>query len=330
MSTRDHTVPQLYLRRFADVCERSRRVLRVVPVDEPEKAFVADVRKVAAIRGFYWMQLPDGTADHSTEIFFQKIETAAAPVLTALLDDPQYALSRQWPLRPGMRERLAWFLAGQLTRTTRQRKRLAHAAGDQQLRPTASVDSYVRNHRHIQFIAELTGNLAWLISTRPWGLGFSDVCLTTSDVPVVLLDGHDHEDQLAAASVADILMPLDPHRFLFLPGPHHYGDPRKRVDHRLKLDSGLGLFVTEIIRDAADQIVIEHPKHQPPEHPAKGASPRLPTPWSDGANKSTPQYSVSYNTMPPDVNVEAKWLSMHPPARRMAAPSTAKAGPNEE
>lgn len=47
------------------------------------------------------------------------------------------------------------------------------------------------------------------------------------------------------AAVCDILLPLDPHRFLFLTGITMLDDPRKCVDHRVKFDGGLGLALSE-------------------------------------------------------------------------------------
>jgi len=94
------------------------------------------------------------------------------------------------------------------------------------------------------------------------GLGFSDACLWTSDVPVIVLNGQDEENQSLAASYWDIVLALDPHRFLIMPGIHlRRDDPRKRVDHLAKFEGGLGLALVQTIYDAADTQVYCNPEH---------------------------------------------------------------------
>lgn len=314
-ATNDHTVPQAYLRRFAMARSGKGYFIVARPVKDPSAAFEVNVRSIAAIKGFYWSANTDGTPDeHVMELLLGKIESGVAPAFSAVLDDHDYALPARWPLPQQLRERLAWWIAAQILRTTRQRDRLEHLLGNTQgldtPRPLAKA---VAANTHIAFITGQLARLASVVYARPWGVGFSDSCLVTSDVPVVLLHEHDANDQILAAAISDIVLSLDPHRFLYLPGVAALDDRLKRVDHRLKLDGSVGLFVSEILRDAADRHVLHHPGHEPPwvEEPHDTRS-RLPRPWR-GEDHSAPEYCVSYAVLPDDLTVERRWLSQHPP-----------------
>jgi Protein of unknown function (DUF4238) len=312
--TNDHTVPQMYLRRFAER-RGSRYFISARPTDNITRAVRTNVRNVSAVNGFYWGTTPEDVPHHEAEALLQQIESGAAPVLSAILDDPQYALPQQWPLERPAREVLSWFIAAQLLRTTRQRKRLAHLADQNALTPHLSLRSTVEANRHLAYMAQLIGALAFVINERPWGLAFSDACLPTSDVPAVVLNGHDADDQLMSIAVWDVLLPLDPHRMLFLPNiQDRTDDPRKRNDHRFKLDGGLGLAFTTIIQDAADAFVFHHPMHDPfAVH--RSASPGLPRPWSGDQRTDQPEYYVSYSVLNPALTIEREWLSKHPPPK---------------
>ncbi|MGX9901670.1 hypothetical protein ACW0JT_20535 [Arthrobacter sp. SA17] len=65
-----------------------------------------------------------------------------------------------------------------------------------------------RNNHHLEYIAKQIAPLAFLLTTRPWGVGFTNLCLYTSDVPVQIINGQDDNDQLKAASYWDIYLPL--------------------------------------------------------------------------------------------------------------------------
>ena len=319
MTTNDHTVPQSYLRRFAEERRGAASFIVATEADHSERSFETNVRNIAAVKGFYWASLVDGASNHDAEHLFGRIEAVTAPAFAAMLDDHDYALSQRWPLPRELRERLAWWMAAQVLRTTRQRKRLAHLLDEsvpgfelpRSLRKAAATNL---PHR-VRGLAARTC-LAGVLYRRPWGLGFSDACLRTSDAPVVLLNQHDADEQVLAATVCDILLALDPHRFLFLPGVGHLDDPRKHVDHRLKFDGGLGLALSEIVRDAADRHLLHHPIHPPTSGYSSGdARPRLARPWEGEDPKRSPQYSLSYNVLPDEYGVERRWLSEHPPRR---------------
>jgi hypothetical protein len=317
MTTNDHTVPQMYLKRFADRRGRKYEII-ARRVDDLGNPFKTTVKSVTAVNGFYWGTTPDGVPHHEAEKLLSQIEGDASPVFDEILDDSLYALPYRWPLGDEERIRLSWWIAAQLLRTTRQRKRLAYLAEREGLGASAGVRSVTDNNTHLEFMARQLAAVAFVLYQRPWGLGFSDACLLTSDVPVVILNGHDDENQLLSASFWDILLPLDPHRLLLMPGVSaQERDPRKRRDHRFKLDGGLGIFVNRVLFDAADMHVLHHPHHDPIRFLKEGDGPRLATPWT-GEAASSPEYVLSYGVLHPEFTVERRWLTEHPPPARVA------------
>ncbi|MFI6581823.1 DUF4238 domain-containing protein [Embleya sp. NPDC050493] len=317
MTTNDHTVPQMYLRRFAEQRRNRGHFTVARPVEDPTKSFESNVRNVGAVKGFHWAVDDRGREHHDAEKLFTRIETAATPVFSTLLDDADHALPHR-PLSRSDRRRLSWWIAAQLLRTTRQRKRFAHlaaAADGAALPASAGVRSFAANNPHLQFVGELLEPVARMVHDRPWGFGFSDVCLLTGDVPAVILNGHDHRDQIASAAHWDILLPLDPHRFLFLPGPGMLDDPAKRLDHRLHLPGCMSLFLSDAIFEAADRQIFRHPHHDPLRHKQLELAARLPTPWTDGRDREGPGYVLEYPVMPRGFTIERRWTREHPPDR---------------
>lgn len=312
MTTNDHTVPRMYLRRFARHTRGDGYYIVAREVDEPTNSFETNIRNVAATKGFYWGTDSDGIPHHHMETLLGKIETGATKAFNAILDDPDYALPQRWPLADDDRLRMSWWIAAQLLRTTRQRHRINHLANtDAPIGAPPSVAAVAASNRHIAFIVERLAVLATVIHHRSWGVAFSTPCLHTSDVPVVILNGHDDEHQIRAAEYWDIVLPLDPHRLLMLPGLHSRADdPDKRCDHRIVL-GGEGLILLDIVRDAADRHLFHHPNHPP--HLEGGTGPRLPTPWTGEARTGGPQYVIEYETLAPHLTIERRWVHEHPP-----------------
>ncbi|UGQ10460.1 DUF4238 domain-containing protein [Yinghuangia sp. ASG 101] len=316
MTTNDHTVPQMYLRRFAAHRPGAKghftRARHVTAMDKP---FLVNVRNVASKKGFHRGVGADGVEHDDTEKIMTRIETAAAPVLSTILDDQRHALIPRWPLRTPERMRLAWLIAAQLLRTKRQRRRVNHlisTAGGETLPAPGNVKSFAANNPHLHYIAENLGVLAAVIHARPWGLGFSSACLATGDTPAVILNGHDAPDQLAAAAYWDIVLPLDPHRVLILPGIGMRDHPAKHNDHRLTLPGGIGLMLPQVAYDAADSQVFQHPDHDPfrlllPD------GPRLPEPDQDTGDGLGPQYLITYDALPPHLTIDRRWVTEHAP-----------------
>jgi hypothetical protein len=315
MPTNDHTVPQKYLRRFAELRSgKGYYTTAAAPVGDLTKGFKPSLNKVGAVKGFYWATNPDGTDHHEMESILQRIEDAAIPAFRDMLDDKEGALPKQWPMPLDRRICMAWWIAAQILRTTRQRSRLESLAAADPLDAPSEVGRFTKNHAHITYISQQLAGLARIIFEKSWCIGFSDACLLTSDVPVVILNSHDHPDQAFAAWYDEVYLPLDPHRFLLMPGRHmQEQDPLKRVDHREKLDGGLGIFFNDVIWAAADRQVFYHPDHNPIPALADRSrqGPRLPAPGTADEN-SAPQYAISYGVLPPDMTVERRWLTEHP------------------
>ncbi len=311
MTTNDHIVPQMYLRRFAQQ-RRKQHVLRAKPLGplEGSKTFTANVRNVAVRRGYNWGVTDDGVPHHDVEALFGTIESGASHAFRAMLDDPHHALPRRWPMSKVDRKCMAWWLAAQLLRTNRQRRRLASLGGEG-LPPPGNVRSYVENNRHLEYVARWLGTVAAVMHDRPWCLGFSDACLLTSDVPLLVLNGQDDTDQALSASFWDVVLPLDPHRFLMLPGAGSVKDPAKRSDHLAKFDGGLGRFVNQAIYDAADEHIFFHPDHADALSWTE-TSARLPSPEADTTGAHEHGYVLSYRALPTGYTVDRRWVSDHP------------------
>lgn len=237
------------------------------------------------------------------EKFLTQIEAQAAPAFRAIMDEGKRrtdnALPLLWPPQRAKRAALSWWIAAQILRTDRQRQRLslvqAEGAGDALAEPAVNG--------HLRYIVEMIAPLATLIFTRPWGIGFSDGCLMTSDTPVLILNGQDDHNQLLAASFWDIYLPLDPHRALFLPGFIHRERARLQQDHQFKLHGGHSIGLNGAMLRTSMRHVFFHPDHDPRgqlrDEPAREAAP--------GVN-----FLLNYTVMRPGYGVERKWLEEHP------------------
>jgi hypothetical protein len=328
VSTNDHTVPQFYLRRFARKNRGKAHQIIAAPAENLDASFPTSVRNVAAVNGFHWGIDPEGVPHHTMEELMTSIEKAAAPAFNEVLDTA-WALPERWPPTLDTRVRLSWWVAAQILRTTRQRHRLDHLADQaaesglpEALDPAPGpLHKFAQNNRHLAFITEHLAPLAAIVGSKPWGIGFSDACLPTSDVPVVVMNGQDHDNQLLSAAYWDVLVPLDPHRFLIMPTPGSQPDPRTLADHRVKFHPGLGIALGDMLWGAADQHVFWHPDHLPYilEMESRSRGPRLPRPWG-GDTHEAPQTIMQYGVMPPGMTVERRWLEEHPP-RRASTPA---------
>ncbi|WP_458338737.1 DUF4238 domain-containing protein [Streptomyces sp. 372A] len=311
--TRDHTVPQMYLRHFAEHQARRQYLLEMRRIEKPDLVIPAAPSKIGAKTGFYWGTTLDGIPHHACEEFFTQLEGNAEAVLKRILDHKEWALTPEWPLTPEQRGAFAWWMAAQILRTTRQRSRLTHGLQPTEHNPELPeyIAKLASNNPHLQYIVENVAALAATLYNRPWGLGYSDMCLLTSDVPVVVWNRPDEDDQILAVAQSDVMLPLDPHRLLFLPSPaQQRADLRKRVDHLLHIKGAVGMALVGISWDVADQFVVYHPRHDPWKH-WKPDGPRHPRPWAD-ENHSAPQYALEYPVLPRDRNVERRWTIEHP------------------
>lgn len=303
----------MYLRRFAVQTKKADRIA-VRHVDDYSTRFVANIDKIAKVQGFYWSVDETGEPSHGVEDLLMVIEEQAARAFRVVLDDdPDYALTAAWPPSPADRLAIAWWLSAQIVRTTRQRARVEHLARAKGVPPMAAppeVAKFAQNHAHLEFMLNQMSKLAAVIYARPWGLGFADHCLLTSDVPVVVTNDHDADDQLLVVSVWDVICPLDPHRLLFLPGVGNTDSPGTDRDHRSKFTGMLGAAINQLVFDAADRHVFHHPDHPPPVPP--NSDHRLPRPW-DGDHREPAQFLMSYAALRNNQTIERRWLTEHPP-----------------
>lgn len=205
-----HTVPQFYLRGFADDAERITTVL--LP---GEKRYTSRIKNTAAINHFYSIDgHPDGP--DAFEQALSKLEADAAGVLRAIVNG-------DWPLSAEQRLTLSTFLAVQHVRGPDHRRTMEYLAAQMtrlevtwggrdnvqrwagyrygvELDDGAAEELWQRATRpegppitltpiaHIAQIIELADKLLPYIVGRPWTLvRFNRRPLVTSDSPVGLM-----------------------------------------------------------------------------------------------------------------------------------------------
>jgi len=306
-TTNDHVVPVMYLRRWAVERPKGAQIV-AARADDPEDSFDANVRNVGAQKGFYWGEAPDGVPHHHMEELLNRIEGIAAPAFRTLLDAGKRAtdnaLPHKWPPRDDVRAAVAWWLAAQILRTARQRERLWKLSSDG-LEPPRGL---ARANSHIEYMIRHLAPLAAILAHRPWGFGFTNLCLFTSDVPVQILNAQDDDDQVLAAAYWDVYVPLDSHRFLYLPGRLHDDRPELRRDHTINLPGGLAIPLNEVMIETAHRHIFWHPSHDPRSRIdlEQGIKLREQRDGTGGSN-----LIASYSAMHPFDGIERKWLDRH-------------------
>lgn len=312
-TTRDHFVPRMYLKRFGR--HRSGGAQLTAMTSDLGKRFLTSVNDVAVERGFYWGSDVDGIPHHELENFLALLETQAAPAFRRILDSGSKLTDDAlptWPPRSSTRLVLSWWIGAQILRTKRQRLRLDSLARDASNEDrVAYPDSFDSANRHLRYIAERLERLVSTIYSRPWGIGFADHCLLTGDCPVLVINGQDHPDQVAAVKYWDVYVPLDPHRCLYLPGFGSTTSFALRRDHRFKLHPGEVLGLNSLVIDTAVRHVFYHPDHDPTEF----AEPAV-------ISAELPQFLLNYEVLPDQYGVERRWLETHPPQRTDGVPRT--------
>lgn len=215
VAKRHHTVPQFYLRGFADG-------ERISTVRLPGTArFTQSVRKAASETNFY--SIPEHKDEPDIfEKMFAKLEGEAASIFTKIQ-------TGTWPLEAGDRWELAQFLVLQAARGPEQRRNLQHLAAQTvrleigfggkegvkawaQRRRGLSVSDeeaeqiwkmatqpdgppvVIRPIAHIKQIGKLTRSLLPYVAGRPWTLlRFERRRLITCDSPISLVPHADGE-----------------------------------------------------------------------------------------------------------------------------------------
>lgn len=306
-TTNDHVVPIMYLKRWGVPKAGGHQVI-AAPADQLERAFSTSVRNIGSEKGFYWGETPAGVPHHDMETFLTLIESEATPAFRSILDASSRltddALPRRWPPRADVRLAVSWWLAAQVLRTARQRRRLWTDAGE----PLDAPRSFRRANVHLEYIVRNVAPLAQIIYSRPWGIGLTSGCLLTSDVPVQVLNAQDDDDQLLAVSFWDMYVPLDPHRFLLLPGEGLRQRRDLRQDHRINLSGGLSLPLNDIVAETAHRHVFWHRDHDPRTwmNLTEVTSIRRDRSTSGGSS-----VVLSYDTLDPGDLVERRWLDSH-------------------
>lgn len=308
-STNDHIVPKMYLRRFAIDRPGGGPQVRAANVVTMEKDFIVNTRNVGSEKSFYWGSGPDGVPTHDMEGFLTGIEGEATNAFRRILDKGKLptdnAFPHRWPLTAETRVAIAWWVAAQLIRTAPQRERLWQLHGDDPLAPPRSLR---RADLHHAYIVQAVAPFAALIHARPWGFGFTNLCLLTSDTPVQLLNARADDDPLLTAAYWDIYLPLDPHRFLYLPGQMHASQRRLMRDHCINLPGGLAIPLNHEVIQTAHRHIIWHPKHDPRS--------RI---YLDDAKEMRRSYQenkdmgmvLQYSALGEGLGVERRWLDSH-------------------
>lgn len=159
VAKRHHTVPQFYLRGFADGG-------RIATVLLPgERRFVQSVRKAASENNFYAL---DGHQDGPDvfEKLLSSVEGEAARVLESVMRGA-------WPLRPEDRITLASFLALQAVRGPEQRRNMEYVAAQMTRLEIGyggrvGVKGWFKRNRGVSVTDEQAEAL-WQQATRPGG-----------------------------------------------------------------------------------------------------------------------------------------------------------------
>lgn len=292
MATQDHTVPQMYLKPFGWE-RKAGKEWQIITRRKPElKAFTSNIDRTSSMRDFYLGKGPDGIQTHKMEKTLQTFEEAAAPVFKAMLKDRK---PDKWGLSGSDKAKVADLMAAQVLRSIRQRKRIGYNDFGV-IQDAAITDPKVKN-RHLQYMNEKQKELRDNIVSRPWGFGFSDVGLITGDSPVVILNGHDDDDQVRSFADCSVVMPLDTDRLLFLPSPAmQSADAKKNTDHIFNLVKGAGWGINQSVFGAAETSIYHHP-HLEFEKSGLVAGFDIVTPWSGADEPSRPHFDIDYDVV---------------------------------
>jgi hypothetical protein len=159
LAKRHHYVPQFYLRGFADGAQ-------IATVRLPGKVrYTSSVRKAGAENGFHAVPgHPDG--DDAFEKVLSPIEGEASRIFARIEGG-------EWPLTPGDRATLAFFIALQVTRGPEQRRTMDQLAADVARMVIgyggkANVKEWARRERGID-VTDEEADLMWEQATRPGG-----------------------------------------------------------------------------------------------------------------------------------------------------------------
>jgi hypothetical protein len=102
MTTNDHTVPQMYLKWFAERRGRKHHIV-AQRVDDLGNPFTTTVNNVTAVNGFYWGTTPDGVPHHEAEKLLCQIEGDASQVRARLVHSKVFWTASSSASEPSIR-----------------------------------------------------------------------------------------------------------------------------------------------------------------------------------------------------------------------------------
>jgi hypothetical protein len=233
---RHHTVPQFYLKGFANEAGRIRRT----SLSEPERPHIISIGDATVHTDFYMVEDKDGTFDDRIEKVLDKVENDSAVGFRAVLG------GRQWPLTGEARASIATWVALQHLRGPSQRQMIndiadsifklqvmlggregiQEALDDSRAEPANAQevdDAFAKYtapnsfriemspNEHIKSMLEQLGGVAFSMYSRPWSIiGYKRKALATSDHPVVLVPAEDSPFLgVGALTAGGIYVPLD-------------------------------------------------------------------------------------------------------------------------
>ena len=284
---RHHTVPQFYLRRFADYKKR----LNALNVKSGKILLRQHIRNIAVENNFHTITGPDGPIDD--------IETALGEVESRLAAGLR-SLDRRFPPASEAREDISTFVAFQFVRTTRWRsivqdsisgmlkwaaafeaayvlnkfpphERTAYVRqilGDRNITPdqatelltSLSDDDYEVEIDHSQHLQQILGVLsdpeyAALVARRSWVMCYTDARheFLISDHPVAVMGSPYPSGHAGLRNALELSLPIDPRRLLLMTLDPDDAGKRRTVG----ADEVLAL--NRRVRDSALRFVYGHP-----------------------------------------------------------------------
>jgi hypothetical protein len=295
LMTQDHTVPKMYLKRFALETKPAKEWQISVYKKKSGKPYKQNVNRVSTISDFYLGMGLNGIQTHAMEHLLGVTEGEATKAFASMLDTDS-GKPEEWPLPEDDRKTIATWIAMQMLRTKRVRKMLAYEQYGSKETDAVLKEARVKDD-HLQFMYSRQAALTDEILGRRWGFGFCDTELITGDTPVVVLNGQDDPDGNVPFLECTVLIPLDPHRLIIMPAASLVkSDSRKRKDHLFKLPKGAAWGINHAVFGASDDSIYHHPNHTLDQNFfAKGFD--IKTLWGGAEKASEPLWGINYKVM---------------------------------
>lgn len=285
---RHHTVPEFYLKGFANEAGRIRRT----SLSEPERPHIISIGDATVQTDFYMVEDKDGTFDDRVEKALDKVENESAIGFRALLG------GQQWPLTGETRASVAAWVALQHLRGPSQRqmindiadslfklqvmvggrKGIQEALDDSRAEPAnaqevddvfakyTAPDSFrieMSPNEHIKMMLEHLEGFAFSMYCRPWSIiGYERKTLATCDHPVVLVPTDDSGFLgVGALTAGGIYVPLDRRTALVMGDlPDDPGNVKAGADDvRFGGNAALANWLNRMLISNAREAIFTHP-----------------------------------------------------------------------